>query len=53
MLQWIIQREQELGITPDPTLAAFMMPEKLAEGEDMRTMVCCCVVLVGSNWTSS
>lgn len=39
MLQWIIQREQELGITPDPTLAAFMMPEKLAEGEDMRTMV--------------
>lgn len=53
MLQWIIQREQELGITPDPTLAAFMMPEKLKEGEDMRTMVCTTVAgMVMENVTS-
>ena len=40
MLRWIEEREQELGITPDPTMEAFMTPTDIKDkSEDIRTMV--------------
>lgn len=40
MLQWVREREKQLGITPDPSMDALMTPEDLNEkSEDIRTMV--------------